>query len=107
MRQIYHKGIRATQIEEGKAWRILLPSKSMSFIGTDKELNKFIDEVGNIFMVNIKDRELPGWETYAMDACQCIVDASLYWTGEDEEKNPTLKRARTMAGKAMELWRKE
>ena len=27
-----------------------------------------------------------------------IVEASLYWTGEDEEKNPKLKRIRTLAG---------
>lgn len=107
MREIHHKGVIATQTEEGKAWVIKLPARHMSFIGTDEELNKLIDVIGDIFMVNRKDRELPGWGSYAIDACQCIVDASLYWTGVDEEKNPLLKRARTMAGKAVELWKKE
>lgn len=27
-----------------------------------------------------------------------IIEASLYWTGEDEERNPALKTARTLAG---------
>lgn len=27
-----------------------------------------------------------------------VLDASLYWTGEDEERNPLLKRIRSLAG---------
>ena len=33
-----------------------------------------------------------------LDLCEKIIDASLYWTGEDEERNPTLKTIRTLAG---------
>jgi hypothetical protein len=32
------------------------------------------------------------------DLCEMIIAASLYWTGEDEEKNPALKTIRTLAG---------
>lgn len=31
------------------------------------------------------------------ELCDLVVAASLYWTGEDEEKNPLLKRIRTLA----------
>jgi hypothetical protein len=27
-----------------------------------------------------------------------IIDVSLYWTGQDEERNPGLKKIRTLAG---------
>jgi hypothetical protein len=30
--------------------------------------------------------------------CQFIIDQSLYWTGQDEEKLPGLKTIRTLAG---------
>ncbi len=30
--------------------------------------------------------------------CRDIIEASLFWTGEDEEKNPGLKKIRTLAG---------
>jgi len=103
MRQIYHKGISATQTEEGKAWEIKLPSNRMSFIGTDEELNKFIDTVGDIFMVNRKDRELPGWEAYAIDACQLLLDHT--FVGISDKDNWMLERAKSNAKKAMELWR--
>lgn len=32
------------------------------------------------------------------DLCEKIIAASLYWTGQDEEKNPLLKTIRTLAG---------
>jgi len=47
------------------------------------------------------EKEL-SWEAYALDACQSLMDSSMLWTGTEEE----LKRARTMAGKALELWKK-
>jgi hypothetical protein len=34
----------------------------------------------------------------AQELAKIIMDASLLWTGEDEEKNPGLKKARTLAG---------
>ncbi len=34
----------------------------------------------------------------AQELAKTIMDASLLWTGEDEEKNPGLKKARTLAG---------
>ena len=33
-----------------------------------------------------------------LELCNLIIDASLYWTGEDEERNPHLKKLRTLAG---------
>ena len=30
--------------------------------------------------------------------CENIIEASLFWSGKDEEKNPMLKRIRTLAG---------
>ena len=33
-----------------------------------------------------------------LELCQLIISASLHWTGEDEEKNPQLKKIRTLAG---------
>lgn len=44
------------------------------------------------------------WEAYAIETCQLIVDASMFWAGTDEEKNPLLKKARTMAGIALEKY---
>ena len=32
------------------------------------------------------------------ELANAVIDASLHWTGEDEEKNPGLKKIRTMAG---------
>jgi len=37
-------------------------------------------------------------ENKLLEMCNLIIDASLYWTGEDEERNPRLKRMRTLAG---------
>jgi hypothetical protein len=34
----------------------------------------------------------------AQELAKAIMDASLLWTGQDEEKNPSLKKARTLAG---------
>ena len=31
-----------------------------------------------------------------------VIEASLYWTGKDEEKNPKLKLIRTLAGLALQ-----
>ncbi len=33
-----------------------------------------------------------------VELASTIIDASLFWTGQDEEKSPKLKRARTLAG---------
>jgi len=33
-----------------------------------------------------------------LDFCESVIEASLYWTGEDEEKCPALKYLRTIAG---------
>lgn len=38
----------------------------------------------------------------AEEACNKIIEASLYWNGEDEVKNPVLKTARTLAGLFLE-----
>ena len=32
------------------------------------------------------------------ELCDLIISASLFWSGNDEEKNPDLKKARTLAG---------
>jgi len=32
------------------------------------------------------------------EVCELAIEASLNWTGEDEENNPPLKRLRTIAG---------
>jgi hypothetical protein len=37
-------------------------------------------------------------ERELIELCNGIVEASTYWTGSDEEKNPELKRIRTIAG---------
>ncbi len=34
------------------------------------------------------------------ELAEIVIEASLYWTGEDEQKNPALKKARTLAGLA-------
>lgn len=34
----------------------------------------------------------------AIELAEAVLEASLYWTGLDEEKNPALKKARTLAG---------
>jgi len=34
----------------------------------------------------------------AKDVCVEIIASSIYWSGEDEEKHPGLKKARTLAG---------
>jgi hypothetical protein len=39
------------------------------------------------------------------DFCHAVIDASLFWSGEDEEKCPALKFLRTMA--AYYLWIEE
>ena len=31
------------------------------------------------------------------ELCILIIEASLHWNGTDEEKNPTLKKLRTLA----------
>jgi len=33
-----------------------------------------------------------------LELSNLIIEASLYWTGSDEEKNPKLKTIRTLAG---------
>ena len=33
-----------------------------------------------------------------LNLCDLIIETSMYWTGEDEEKNPGLKTIRTLAG---------
>jgi len=35
---------------------------------------------------------------WSKDFCHAVIDASLYWTGEDEANCPALKYLRTMAG---------
>lgn len=37
-------------------------------------------------------------EKLMLDLAKTVIDASLYWTSKDEEKNPNLKKARTLAG---------
>ena len=32
------------------------------------------------------------------ELCELIISASLHWTGDDEQKNPLLKKMRTLAG---------
>jgi hypothetical protein len=39
------------------------------------------------------------------ELCDVVVAASLYWTGEDEKKNPLLKRMRTLARMHLEEMR--
>jgi hypothetical protein len=39
--------------------------------------------------------------------CVSILDASLYWTGKDEENTPQLRTARTLAGSFLEDMRNE
>jgi len=39
------------------------------------------------------------------ELCDTVMEASIGWTGEDEEKNPLLKRARTLAGMHLEEMR--
>lgn len=34
----------------------------------------------------------------AEELAEEVIEASLYWSGEDEERNPRLKRIRTLAG---------
>lgn len=36
-----------------------------------------------------------------LELAELVVDASSSWTGEDEEKTPALKKARTLAGLAI------
>lgn len=36
------------------------------------------------------------------DLAEAVLAASLYWTGEDEVSNPSLKTARTLAGLVLE-----
>ena len=33
-----------------------------------------------------------------LELCELIIEASLFWNSEDEERNPLLKRIRTLAG---------
>jgi hypothetical protein len=33
-----------------------------------------------------------------LELCELIIEASILWTGEDEERNPHLKKIRTLAG---------
>lgn len=33
-----------------------------------------------------------------LELCELIINASLYWSSEDEERNPHLKKLRTLAG---------
>lgn len=47
------------------------------------------------------------WTVYALDACQSLIDSSMFWDSKFEEEILLLKRARTMAGKAIELERLE
>ena len=42
------------------------------------------------------------WELKTL--CSEIIEASLYWTGDDEEKNPFLKKIRTLARYYLELY---
>ena len=37
-------------------------------------------------------------EKRLQEISKIIIEASLCWTGKDEEKNPLLKRVRTIAG---------
>lgn len=43
-------------------------------------------------MINAMKKKL------SLAACEAIIEASLYWTGEDEENHPELKKMRTLAG---------
>jgi hypothetical protein len=36
------------------------------------------------------------------ELARIVMKASLYWTGDDEERNPALKTARTLAGLAIQ-----
>lgn len=47
------------------------------------------------------------WETYALDVCQLITDASMFWTNEDEERIPLLKIAKERAEIAIRKHREE
>jgi hypothetical protein len=33
-----------------------------------------------------------------IELSELVLESALYWTGDDEEKNPKLKRLRTLAG---------
>jgi len=39
-----------------------------------------------------------------MELCEKIIDASMRWTGEDEEQNPMLKTIRSLAGYYLETY---
>jgi len=43
--------------------------------------------------------------TREIELARAVIEASMWWTGEDEEKNPSLKRARTLAGIIMHDYR--
>ena len=38
--------------------------------------------------------------------CEDIIEASLFWTGKDEEKNPLLRRIRTLASFYIEKYKR-
>lgn len=39
------------------------------------------------------------------ELCKDIIDVSIFWTGEDEEKFPLLKRIRTLSGFYLEKYK--
>ena len=57
-------------------------------------------ELVDQLMRQLKERDK--LENDLKEICLLVVDASLYWTGEDEAKNPALKRVRTCAGYRLE-----
>lgn len=50
-----------------------------------------------------------GKENYktALKVCDAIMEASMYWSGEDESNNPKLKTARTLAGVCLDNERRK
>ena len=64
------------------------------------------DEVKTATFVKEEDVPTPPsqWND-GMNLADEVIAASLHWTGEDEEKNPGLKKIRTLAGHMLEQWR--
>jgi len=57
------------------------------------------NEAGDLkYSIRLAFAILESVDEAAQKLAETIMDASLHWTGEDEEKNPGLKKARTLAG---------
>ena len=58
-------------------------------------------------MEDEKRREIEKeFNAFALDACQTIFDTSMFWDSRLEKQYPGLRRARTMAAKALEANRR-